>query len=498
MGTGGCKVILIDKDLNILFKGFREYRVNLKNTKYLEQDPNEWIKSLIYLAKLFFIENNTISPIDIIGVSVTGQMLTFLPLDKEHNVLRDAILHFDSRAFLEKKIIKNHVGEKNIYKCNGRPLSSQSMICKLLWLKNNEKYLFKKIKWICGTPEFICYFLTNKAGITDLTNASVSGMFNLQKNTWETSLIKEIIGETDFLPEIITRNRVIGKISNKASILTGLLEGTPVILAGGDTPCGALGLGSASINKSYCSIGTTAWVNVISKKPFYDKEMKIVNSLSVNVGKYRILRQINFVGILLKWLNNLLSLDVNINDELKIFYETKKFLNAKKLFFLTQEEYDENTYLPGVFFGLTFSHSKKDILYAVLESISFSLFDLIIYIHKKVELDMETLVFTGGNANNYILMKSISNILSRNIFISKDFFETSALGAGAVAAIEMKLIESFERVENIIINQKKRTNINYQKEFCDYYRKKHEYYKVLYKKLSNIRNNYGGLFNGLK
>ena len=51
---------------------------------------------------------------------------------------------------------------------------------------------------------------------------------------------------------------------------TGLLEGTPVIIGGGDGSCACVGAGVVRPGRAYNVLGSSSWISLAAEKPLVD------------------------------------------------------------------------------------------------------------------------------------------------------------------------------------------------------------------------------------
>ena len=77
-----------------------------------------------------------------------------------------------------------------------------------------------------------------------------------------------------------------GKVTPQAARECGLLEGTPVIIGGGDGVCAAVGAGSVEENKAYAYLGSSSWIAYTAREPVYDEEMRTFNWAHILPGYY--------------------------------------------------------------------------------------------------------------------------------------------------------------------------------------------------------------------
>src|SRR5699024_594526 len=104
---------------------------------------------------------------------------------------------------------------------------------------------------------------------------------------------------------------IIGNVTEEASLLTGLLEGTPVSLGGGDGSVSALGAGMLDEGDAHISLGTCGWFSIVTKEPLFDKQYRITTEAHV-IDDLFCPNGTTFNGTTpLKWFKEILSQPLN-------------------------------------------------------------------------------------------------------------------------------------------------------------------------------------------
>ena len=164
-----------------------------------------------------------------------------------------------------QSIFKNKNIFKKIYKITGSITQYGCTIPILKWMTINEKNNLKKIKYILTCKDWLRFNLTNKI-YNDETEVSVfPGDIKNKKLSLKIfkifNLNKKYI---NLFPKIKKSNELGGYVTNKASKLTSLKVGTPVIIGCGDVIASSLGSNGINNNQKISIIGTTCH-NIIVK-----------------------------------------------------------------------------------------------------------------------------------------------------------------------------------------------------------------------------------------
>ena len=221
VGISYMKLCLIDE------QGSEKYVLKFKNNYLIddgifkEMDIREVFKNI--LSGIGNIKKEKPDQFkDIRSISVSTHGSTFVLLDKEKKEISNAISVFDLRAKKEcielNKIIN---GQKNYYISGHNKITEFHAITKLVWIKKNDKELFKTIDKVLFLEDYIIFKLTGKT-VTDKSIASISGLFDINSHCWQRDHL-EIIGlkENNFA-EFTEGGTIVGNILERVADETGL------------------------------------------------------------------------------------------------------------------------------------------------------------------------------------------------------------------------------------------------------------------------------------
>ncbi len=121
--------------------------------------------------------------------------------------------------------------------------------------------LFQKTAYYLQPKEYIGYKLTGQMA-TDFSDASETVMMDIKNRIWSKEIL-DIIGiDPSVLPPIRKSSDLLGHVTAAAAAATGLREGTPVCVGGGDVAIAASGAGVSRDGECYLYIGSGSWVGM--------------------------------------------------------------------------------------------------------------------------------------------------------------------------------------------------------------------------------------------
>lgn len=448
-GTTNTKVFIYTKDGRLLESISTKNRISFPYPLFAEQDSKEWTDSL----------KRCISQIkdkkEICGVSGSFQGGTFVVLDRNNLPLSSGITWLDNRAKdIAKSIVKKY-GEDFFYKKTGYVPGGWSSLAILLWLRENQPEIFKKISRISFVSDYINHYLTGNF-VLDHTSAAITTLYNIKKRNWDEEIL-EIAGiKKQMLPEIIESSEVAGHMKNSVSKYLGLSSGIPVLAGGHDQYCASLGAGASEKGRILVSCGT-AWVLLLTaEKVIFDPLKQFAPGPYVKKGFYGLMAAISNGGVVFAW----------AKDSLK----QKPFTFTKPSNIIVIPEFNTGN---GAICGLGLSTRPSEIMQAVVESLCFQVrerlerMEKIIGKNEKIKL----IVMIGGPATQMWVGRLLASITGKMVFVP-EISEAAGLGA-------MKLFSSFYELKDT----KKGTLIKPDRSLCESYDNLYKRYMSLKKKL---------------
>lgn len=179
----------------------------------------------------------------------------------------------DQRSIVEENILKNKIDEKEFYNITGHKISASYSIEKLMWIRDNEPDIFKKVYKILNPKDYIIYRLTGEL-VTDYSDTSSTNAFDIINLKWSEKILEYAELDIELFPNVYPSIHVAGTVPSTIADECGLAPGTKVVIGGGDGVCAAVGAGSVKENISYNYLGSSSWVAYTSKKPVFDKDMR--------------------------------------------------------------------------------------------------------------------------------------------------------------------------------------------------------------------------------
>lgn len=219
------------------------------------------------------------------------------------------VANVDARADKEVAQLKRDYpdAEERFYAISGQTFALGALP-RLLWVKKNRPAIYEKTVAINMISDWV---LTKLSGViaTDPSNGGTSGIFSLQTRRWETSMAREVGLKDDIFPPVHEPGTVIGEVTRRAAEETGLAEGTPVVMGGGDVQLGSAGLGVVKAG-DVAVLGGTFWQQLVNmEQPSTHPDMDIRINPHVIPGVSQAEGITFFSGLVMRWFRDALCQD---------------------------------------------------------------------------------------------------------------------------------------------------------------------------------------------
>lgn len=181
MGSGGCKVTIVNIRGEIVANTFREYPTYYPNIGWAEQKPEEWLKTFKLALKEAMVRGN-VKPTGVASIATGGSTHTFALLDHKNEILRPAIVWTDKRSINQVDWLNGEYGPKIFDITLHRP-NPHWTLPKLLWIKENEGEIWEKVDKLFMPKDYIRQRLTG-IWATDWMDAHGTLLFDVPRRRW--------------------------------------------------------------------------------------------------------------------------------------------------------------------------------------------------------------------------------------------------------------------------------------------------------------------------
>ena len=505
-GTQSIRIALIDFKGNILKICKTEIEPYFSlHPAWAEQHPEYFWKVLGATGKKLMND----LPVDkesIKGVTLTTQRNTMINLDKDGIPLRPAIIWLDRRK-AEKTdwptfYLKPFLKALNLYD----PLAYTMEECEANWIYQNEPKIWDETYKFLFLSGYLTYKLTGEF-VDSIGNQVGYVPFDYKRHKWakdndmKWKMFPSI--NRSQLPDLVKPSELLGYISPKAAVHTGIPAGMPVIAAAADKACEVLGSGCLSPEIACLSFGTTATIETTNEE--YKEIIPLLPPYPSAVpGAYNTEVMIYRGYWMVSWFKNefahnevLLAKKRGITPE-EILEQMASTITPGSMGLMLQPFWSPGVKEPGqeakgTIIGFGDVHTRAHLYRAIIEGLSYALKEGAIRTEKKNRVPIQKLRISGGGSQSKTAMQLTADIFDL-VAEQPHTFETSALGAAIDAAMGLKVFSSFSeavksmtRISKVYEPDSENSKI-YKDLFEKVYMRLYKKMKPLYKDIRHITN----------
>ncbi|MEM1607048.1 MAG: xylulokinase [Candidatus Bathyarchaeia archaeon] len=431
-GTQSTKTIVVDGETGaVLGKATKEYGyIEGLPPGHKEQDPAVWIDALIDTVKKA-INVAGIDPKYVRAIGVSGQQHGLVPLDEHGRVIRPAKLWNDTSTFRESKyLIRRLGGLKRVIEILGLSIPPGYTAPKILWLKRNEPWNYKRLKTILLPHDYLNFYLTG-VKVMEYGDASGTALMNIKTRTWCREVLEAIDPNLEEkLPPLQSSDKPAGFVRREVAEIFGFRDDVLVSAGGGDNMMAAIGTGNTRKGIVTASLGTSGTIFAYSDTPVIDPRGEIAAFCDSTNAWLPLLCTMN-VTVSTEFIRNLFGMT---HDELTEAVEAAP-VGSNGLILLPYFEGERTPNVPdgtGVFFGLnsrTFNppHLARAAMEGATLGMNYGLNRM-----RDLGINPKQIRLTGGGSKNRAWRQIAANIFGTEVVCLK-IDEGAAYGAALQA-----------------------------------------------------------------
>lgn len=495
IGTSSTRVIVCDKNGNIISEGRSAYKIIRPKPGWTEQKAEWWYEAFINSCKEALFKAN-INKDRIKACSITHQRQSFVPVDKDLIPLRNAILWNDMRCGDQAEWAKQRLGLKRIYRRTGFPPATMTLY-KIMWLRDNEPEIYQRTYKYLLAADYVNAKLTGKIATAE-GSASFTGALDIsQKNKWAYDILRAYGVDYKVFPhKILSGGEVIGYISKKTADETGLPNGLPVVAAAGDQPCGVLGVGITKSGIAGINGGTSCTIEMYSQKLPIDPKVSYFIEISP-AGDYAPESAIySGASALMIWYRDnfgykeVAEAKSTGKNVWNVIYDKAKNVEPGCMgmmmipFFAGASGPYWDVRARGVITGLLESHNRENLIRCIIEGQAYESRRIVEAMEKGVGYRLKEIRMYGGSSVSDIFNQIFADVLAVPV-VTTVTPEATSFGAAICAAVGGELYKSMEEaVKNMVsISKKYEPNLENSKLYNELYK---EIYSKIYDRIADL------------
>lgn len=452
IGTSGTKTVLFDLSGRVISSASAQYPMYQPQNGWAEQKPEDWWNAVCVSVRSV-LKKSEVLPKDIKGIGLSGQMHGLVMLDKDNRVIRPSIIWCDNRTAEECKEITQKVGAKRLIEITANPALTGFTASKIMWVKKHEPQNYAMCRHILLPKDYIRFMLTGEYA-TEVSDASGMQLLDVPKRKWSGEVLNALEIDEALLGRVYESVEITGRISEAAGKATGLWPGTPVVGGAGDNAAAAVGTGVVKDGKAFTTIGSSGVLFTHTSRLAIDPKGRVHTFCCAVPGAWHVMGVTQAAGLSLKWFRDNFCQDYvakaaeNGVDPYKLMDADAENvpIGCNRLIYLPYLMGERTPHLDpncrGVFFGLSAVHTRKDMIRAIMEGVSYSLKDCYSILEEMGAKPNEMMV-CGGGANSRLWRQMLSDIYPCEVKTTASK-EGPAFGVAILAGVGTGLYKSVE------------------------------------------------------
>lgn len=449
-GTTSSRAILFDQNQQIVAVAQREFPQLYPQEGWVEQDAMEiWASQ--YGVMMEVVAQSGVHPQDIAAIGITNQRETTILWDKNTGKpIHNAIVWQCRRTASMVDQLKQQGLEEHIRQTTGLVPDAYFSATKIKWILDSVDGAREKAQRgeiLFGTVDsWLLWRLTEgSVHATDVTNASRTMLFDINKLDWDGTLLSTLDIPTAMLPKVLSSSQIYG--------YTKIL-GVDVPIAGiaGDQQAALFGQTCFEPGDAKNTYGTGCFLLMnTGDKPCFSKN-GLITTIAVGLKdrvEYALEGSVFVGGAVIQWLRDEMRFIGSSQDA--EYYASKVEDNGGVYLVpaftgLGAPYWD--MYARGTIVGLTRGTRREHIIRAAQESIAYQVVDLVGAMEADTGITLSQLKADGGASRDQFLMQFQSDVLNRCV-CRPVIRETTALGAAYLAGLAVGLWQSRDEIKNL-------------------------------------------------
>lgn len=447
-GGSSSKATLLDESGVILATSTREYPASYPFPGWFEQDIEELCLAFVDNVREC-LDHSGIDPGQIQAVALDAATHMAVFCDAEDRPIRPMIHWSDSRCSEEVQYLKENCADI-LARNTLNSVSPAWTLPQMLWLQKHEPETLKKTHRIYFAKDYIRHRITGDF-FTDDIEAMGPMLANDYVGSWSDELCGLVGINPGCLPEIRKPTDVAGYVQHEMALLTGLKEGTPVIMGTTDTALEVYASGAIAEGCATVKLATAGRICPITTGPIHNHQF--FNYRHIIPGLWYPGTTSRTCASSYRWYRDVFG-SKEIEDARKLGTSAYELLNreaekvpagSEGLFFhpYLQGEltpyYDDT--LCASFTGVRMHHTKGHFSRAVMEGISYSTRDCMEEI-KAQKIHVADYRVIGGGAKGRLWRQILCDVLATPLICTSE--NDSSLGSAMLAGVAMGLFTSYK------------------------------------------------------
>ena len=453
-GTTGVTALVVTSEGTIAAKGYQEFAQHFPQPGWVEHSPEEIWQATLEATRACLKAYEQVGGPELRALGITNQRETVLLWDRETlGSPRRAIVWQDRRTADICTRLRDAGHEDRVAELTGLRLDPYFSGTKLVWIAEHEPNTWALVedgRYAVGTVDsyLIARMTRGTWHVTDVSNASRTLLFDLERGEWSEELCGLFGVPTDALPEVVPS---WGDGSTMGTTDPRVFLGLELPIAGiaGDQQSALFGQTCFEIGDSKCTYGTGSFILTNTGSEVVRSDAGLLSTAAWKSPEGELTSAVEgaiFVtGAAVQWLRDGLQIVGSAAETEAVastVADSHGVVFVPALTGLGAPHWDPHA--RGLVIGVTRGTTRGHLVRATLEAIAFEVRDVAETLPSSTALT--SLTVDGGASANDLLCRMQADQLGVPVERPR-FVETTAIGAAFLAGLGTGVWSSFDELK---------------------------------------------------
>ena len=442
LGTTAVKVGLFDATTGeVAALARHEYKTASPAPGWVELDVETYWEATVAATRTAMHEAG--QPM-VLGIGLSSQGQTFVPLDEQRRPLRPAIVWLDTRAEEQVAHLRSMLDPDDYQRRTWHPFPSAiDSACKMLWIRQNEPQVWRSTRYLLLLPDYLGLRLTGERRL-DVNNAGSTALVDQNTGDWWPEALAAVGIPAVWMSPIGRPADLIGTLGVEAAEELGLPRGIPVALGSNDQLNGAVGVANVSAGVASGTVGTAMAITSTVDEIGPEVPVGLLRGRHPVPGLFYLLSYAKTSGVLLTWLRDLMApgaaFEQLLSDAQHVPPGSEGLLCLPHFSGTATPTFSSD--VRGGFVGLTLGHGRAHLVRAIAEAVCFVARDALSLTARAGQAPAE-LRMLGGATRSEFWMQLLADVVGLPLQIPA-CGEAAVLGAAVFAGVAAEHFSSIE------------------------------------------------------
>lgn len=433
LGTSGIKCVLLEDATYVVGQAARQISTSIPVVGWSEQNADDWV-STVFNCLDELAQNYPDKMSGVVGIGLSGQMLSALLLDKDHKPVRPAMLWNDQRAVAECAELEAKVPDIG-RRTNGTP-DPGITAPKLLWLAKHEPHTLDAAHMLLLTKDYVRLALTGELA-SEPTDAGGTQLLDCATGTWDAQLCDAAGWNIEYLPPLTHAWEAAGGLRPALAERWGLKPNLPVAAGAGDNMGSTLGAGAATPGDAVLSIGTSGVACIVDDIFHPGPECAILTSAHAAPDTFLSMGVVMSATASLDWTARMGGLNAaDLAAKIEVFAANGS-LGEAPVFLPCLNGIRTPANIPSATGRMEGLHPGVDLAmlgYATMEGVAFQFADCVAA-QRSVGVRPERFLAVGGGTRSKLWLRLLATAIDETLILPKGADHAGPAGAARLAMV---------------------------------------------------------------